>query len=331
MDRPDLLIAIARSEFETLFSPDTRAELAGLGNVTFGTGTSVELPDDVAERFDAVVTSWSTTTPDPKTLVGHKLRLAVHSGGSARRLFPRHLLDAGLKLSQPGAAAMAPAVAELALALTLDLLRHVHTYDRWFWTERVWLREPELGRSLSARQIGLVGMSRVGRHYLRLVQAFEPAPVRVYDPYLSDEQAEDLGCVRTGLDQLFSTCNVIAAHAPATPDTAGMINARQLAALPDGAVLINTARSAIFDTPALVAELTSGRLAAGLDVFDTEPLPADSPLLGLSNVILTPHVAGATREARWAQGDGVVAELHRFVAGQALQHAIDPHAYDSLA
>lgn len=331
MDRPDLLIAIASSEFETLFSPDARAELTDFANVTFGTGTSVELPDDVAEGFDAVVTSWSTATPDPKTLVGHKLRLAVHSGGSVRRLFPRHLLNAGLTLSQPGAAAMAPAVAELALALTLDLLRHVHTYDRRFWTDRVWLREPELGRSLSARQIGLVGLGRVGRHYLRLVQAFEPAPVRVYDPYLSDEQAVELGCVRTGLDDLFSTCDVIAVHAPATPDTAGMINARRLAALPDGAILINTARSAVIDTQALVTELTRGRICAGLDVFDTEPLPPDSPLLGLSNVILTPHVAGATSEARYAQGDGVVAELRRFFGGEALRHVIDSEAYDTLA
>src|SRR5699024_9160798 len=101
--------------------------------------------------------------------------------------------------------------------------------------------------------------------------------------------------------------------------------------LPADAVLINAGRSALVDQEALTAELVSGRIRAGLDVFDSEPLPAEHPLYGLENVVLTPHVAGGTVEARFGQGAPGVAEIGRFLRGEDLEHEVTPAIYNRLA
>lgn len=101
-----------------------------------------------------------------------------------------------------------------------------------------------------------------------------------------------------------------------------MIGAPELALLPDNAFLVNTARSWVIDMDALLAELQSGRIRAALDVYDREPLPADSPFRRLDNVILTPHIAGATAQARFRQGQTVVDELRRFFAGEPLRYEV---------
>lgn len=334
MNRPHICVAVAREEFDLLFCPAAQRDLRDLTVVGFGTGPhGTVLPPGVADSCDAVVTSWSTVPFRPRELRGGRLALAAHSAGSVRRLYPRELLDHGPRLTQGGAAAMAPAVAELALTLTLALLRNLHHHDRALWTGRSWAdaRRPELGQALSERRVGLVGLSRTGRWYARMVKALGTSVVRAYDPYADPEAAAALGVEMTGLDELFADCDVIAVHAPATPETHHLVGGRQLGTLPDGAVLVNTARSWVVDQEALLSEVVSGRLRAGLDVFDGEPLPSSSPFLGLPNVIVTPHVAGGTLEARRAQGRTVVEELRRFFAGEPLAHEVLPATYDLLA
>jgi phosphoglycerate dehydrogenase-like enzyme len=332
--RPKVCVAVAPDEFDLLFSTEAQRRLHALAEVEFGTGERhTVLPRGVADDVDAVVTSWSTTPFDPELLRGSRLRLAVHSAGSIRRLFPKEVLDGGVRVCQAGAAAMAPAVAELAVTLTLALLRNVHRHDRVLAAGGDWAtaRQPVLGRSLAARRVGLVGLGRAGRCYARMVRALGVSALRAYDPYADPEAARAQGIQLVGLAELFGTSDVVSVHAPSTPETRHLVGRDELAALPDGAVFVNTARSWVVDQEALLDELVAGRLLAGLDVFDTEPLPSDSPFLRLPNVLVTPHVAGATVEARRTQGDIVVDELSRFAAGQPLEHEVTPGAYDLLA
>lgn len=126
------------------------------------------------------------------------------------------------------------------------------------------------------------------------------------------------------LDELLATSQVVALHAPVLPETRHLIGARELALMPDSAVLVNTARSWLVDQDALLAELRSGRLDAALDVFDLEPLPTDHPFRTLPNVLLTPHQAAGTVECRRRQGGIVLDEIARFAAGQPLRHAVTP-------
>lgn len=325
-------VTMRPSEFDRLFAPEAAAELGRLTQVDYADGEGkVPVPDDVAERYDALITSWSTQAFPPERLDGGRLRLAVHAAGSVRSLYPREVLAGRLRLAQGGADAMAVAVAELTVTLALVLLRNVHSHDRGLQQTRDWVVGGRglLGRSVHEQRVGIVGLSRVGRHTARMMQGLGVNRLRAYDPYAAPESAP--GIELLGLDELCATSDVLLVCAPVTPETRHLLGGPQFSALPDGAVVVNAGRSAVTDEDALVAELRTGRIGAGLDVFDTEPLPADSPLFGLDNVVLTPHVAGGTTWSRLQQGRDVVEEVARFLRGEPLAHEVTTENYDRLA
>ncbi|MBZ2199548.1 hydroxyacid dehydrogenase [Occultella gossypii] len=329
-----IFVAIEPAEFARLYDDSTRRALADLGEIVHPDGAEprVPVPPGVGSEFDVLITSWTTQRFDPAILTGPRLKLAVHSAGSVRGLYPVEILGAGLRLAQGGSEAMAVAVAEMSVTMTMALLRNLVLHDRRFQSSRDWRTGGVgmLGHSISAQRIGLVSLSRVGRHYARMVQGLGASALRAYDPYVSAEDAARLGVTLCDLDELCATSDVLSIHTPVTAETAGLIGAEQLALLRDGAMVINTARAAVTDSGALLAEVTSGRLRAGLDVFAEEPLAADSAFFGLENVILTPHVAGGTVEARFAQGRTVQAEIARYLADGELRFEVTPDNYHRL-
>lgn len=333
MERARIYAAVSAEEMDRLYDPQTQRGLADLGELVLAGGNGpVELPARLADEYDVLITSWSTAPFPPEELRGERLRLAVHSAGSVRTLFPREVLD-DLRLAQGGSDAMALPVAELALTLTLAVLRNLHTHDRGLQQTRDWEAAGHgmLGRGIAHQRIGVVGLSRTGRHYVRMVRGLGVTRVAAYDPYATAADAEELGVQLVGLEELCRGSDVLAVHAPATPQTRHLVDRRLLALLPDGAILVNTARSAVVDEAALTDELVAGRLRAGLDVFDEEPLPSTSPLFGLPNVLLTPHVAGGTVEARYAQGATVLREITGFLTDGTLRFEVTRDNYDRLA
>lgn len=329
-----IFVAINPDEFAMLFSEASIERLLCLGHVDRSSEpVAVPLPPDVADSYDVLVTSWCTQPFDDKNLLGSRLKLAVHTAGSIRTLFPKCVLENGVQVVQAGADAMAPPVAELALTLTLALLRNLHTHDRGLQATRDWVLGGAglLGNSIQEQRIGVVGLSRTGRQYVSMLHGLGVRQVCAYDPYVSTAEAEELGVELVDLNELCLTSDVVAIHAPVTPETRHLIGATELASMKAGAILINTARSAVVDQDALIHEVVIGRIRAGLDVFNDEPLPGTSPLFGLPNVLLTPHIAGGTVEARHMQGATVVAEIERFIAGQPLQHEVRVENYDRLS
>ena len=156
--------------------------------------------------------------------------------------------------------------------------------------------------------------------------------VAVYDPYLSGAEAATLGVEKVDdLDELCASVRLLSIHAPDIPPTRGMIGAGQLARLPGGATVVNTARPALVDQDALIAELRSGRLSAVLDVTDPDPLPAGHPLLALPNAFVTPHVAGAKGNELTRLSELAVTEVERFVAGEAPLHPVLATDLDRIA
>jgi phosphoglycerate dehydrogenase-like enzyme len=226
---------------------------------------------------------------------------------------------------------MAQAVAELAVFMTISRLRDLDRVDRVMTAHHDWAGAGfGLGQTLAETTVGVIGASRVGRAYLKLVVA-AGSEVLLHDPYLDENEAKELGARLVPLDTLLAESTVVALHAPVTEETRSMIGASQLALIPDGGVLVNTARSALVDTAALLDELRSGRLSAALDVFDQEPLPADSEWWQLPNVLLTPHLGAKTWHSRRAQGSIVVEEIGRYCTGRELQHEVFPSTYDLMA
>jgi glyoxylate reductase len=205
------------------------------------------------------------------------------------------------------------AVADLTFALILATRRHLVESDR-FVREGGWRRgwaQPELlGRDLAGSTLGLVGMGRIGTEVARRAEAFG---MRIVHHRRSDG---------VPLDELFRSSDVVSLHVPLTEETRGLLSRERLSLIQDGATLVNTARGAIVDEEALVEELASGRISAGLDVFAHEPRVPER-LLGLPNVVLTPHIASATVETRAAMTRVLVDNVRAFLRGEPLPNPVD--------
>lgn len=214
----------------------------------------------------------------------------------------------------------ADAVAELAVALLFGLARLVVPADRDVRAGQVY-RDGTIpyqrfrAWELKGRTAGLVGLGAVGRATRWRLEGLG-LEVVACDPYADDATAT--------LDELLASADVVSMHAPVTAETAGMIGAEQFSAMKPGALYVNTARARLHDTDALVDALRSGHLAgAALDHFEGENLPVDHPLVAMPNVVLTPHIGGATWDTECRQATIVADELARFVAGEALLHAVE--------
>ncbi len=210
--------------------------------------------------------------------------------------------------------------ADLAMTLVLMTLRRAGEGERQLrggrW--RGWRPTHLMGRQVTGRTLGIVGLGRIGRAVA--ARAYRGFGMRVlgWGRTMPDAATlAELGVepVRS-LEALLSASDIVSLHVPGTDETAGMINARALALMPPGAFLINTARGNVVDTDALIASLLAGHLAgAGLDVYPREP-EVDRRLLGMEQVTLMPHLGSATREGREAMGFRALANLEAFFEGR---------------
>ena len=187
------------------------------------------------------------------------------------------------------------AVAEGAVTLMLAVLRRVREMDAVVrenrWDERWKVR---LGDLTEAR-VGLIGFGRIARFTAKICGAGFGAELAAYDPMLAPDEITAAGAAPMDLAELLGWADVISIHVPLTEGTRNLIGAKELALMRPGAVIVNTSRGGIIDEAALAEALTAGSIGgAGIDVFETEPPPADHPLFALDNVVLGPHVAGVT-------------------------------------
>ncbi len=193
-----------------------------------------------------------------------------------------------------------------------------------------WNKEPWFPGNFGAT-VGLVGLGAIGRIVAERLRTYD-VQVLAYDPYAKPEVFASLGAIRVdSLVELARRSWILSVHAPNIPACEGMINAEVLAAMPDGATLINTARGKLVDEPALVAELSKGRIKAHLDVTWPEPPAADSPLLRLPNVWLTPHLAGSHSREIQRMGRLAVDECVRILAGQAPTYGVEESMLHTMA
>ena len=241
------------------------------------------------------------------------LRLVANFGVGYDRIGVEVLKRHGVAVSNtPGV--LSAATADLTFALILAARRRVVEGDRTVragaWTGS-WA-DGLLAEELTGATLGIVGLGRIGEAVARRAQGFE---LRIL--YTQRRPvATGLGEYRQ-LDDLLAEADIVTLHAPLTPETRSLIDARRLGLLRDGACFVNTSRGEIVDEPALVAELVSGRIRAGLDVFAHEPRVPEE-LLSLDNVVLTPHLGSGTRQAREAMTRLVVDNILAWERGEAL-------------
>ena len=210
------------------------------------------------------------------------------------------------------------ATADLAMALILATRRRVvegDTFVREGQWGTEWVVPALLGQEVSGSTLGIVGLGRIGQAVARRARGFETRLLYTKRSRLPGAEERELGVEFREVDDLLAEADIVTLHVPLTPETNRLLDAGRLGLLRDGACLVNTARGAIVDEPALVEELESGRIRAGLDVFAHEP-DVPTELLELPNVVLTPHVGSATQETREAMTRVLVDNLQAAAAGK---------------
>jgi phosphoglycerate dehydrogenase-like enzyme len=274
--------------------------------------------------IEVLITSWGCPRIDEAIIdAAPRLKLIAHLAGSVKGFIDDAVWRRGIQVVNAVGANAVP-VAEYTIAAILFANKQVFKLNQYYVKHKQnkapWTKEaPNVGNY--AKTIGIVGASHVGRLVIAHLRNYDMRTL-LYDPYITPIDARDLGAFKVGLAELLSQSDVVSIHAPLLHETRGMIGARELSLVRDGATLINTARGAIVDHAALESELCRGRINAILDTTEPEVLPPSSPLYDLPNVFLTPHIAGSLGNETERLADHIVAEIDRFTNGVALKYLV---------
>ncbi len=266
----------------------------------------------MAEGLGAEVLIVRTNIPPEYFAQAPNLRAAVRHGAGLDMVPMQAANAAGVLVANvPGANAQT--VAEYAIFAAIALLRQFRPVDTALRSQG-WVAGrafADHSRDFGGRTLGIFGFGNIGRTLHRMAQGFGltiASHTRSPQNLPPDVQA-------LSLDKLVAASDILVLCAPLTDDTRGALNAARIASLKPGAIVINVSRGPIIDTEALIPALQSGRISAALDVFDIQPLPMDSPLWTLPNVLLTPHVAGVTQDSMWRMGAITADEVLRILNG----------------
>jgi D-3-phosphoglycerate dehydrogenase len=211
--------------------------------------------------------------------------------------------------------------AEHTIGLMLALLRKIPQADGSLKSGK-WERQKFIGAELHEKVLGIIGLGKIGIEVVRRALSFK-THVLVFDPFVSDSVARDLGITLVKLEELLARSDIVSLHAPLTPATKRMINAEAFACMKEGSFLINAARGELVDEAALLAALTSGRLAgAALDVFAGEPKP-NPELVRLPNVVSTPHIGASTFEAQEKVGLDIALQIRDYFVDGIVRNAVN--------
>ncbi|KQX59117.1 MULTISPECIES: hydroxyacid dehydrogenase [unclassified Streptomyces] len=319
-NRPALLLAMGEDVAGRLLTDAHRTRLAVLAR-TDPHLVAHDLTDPgpraaaALAEAEILLTCWGATPLTAEVLDrAPRLKAVVHAAGSVKHHITDACWERGLRVTSAAAANALP-VAEYTLAAILfagkRVLGSAQRYAE-LRTDHSWLTESAAWGNYR-RTVGIVGASRIGRRVIELLRPFD-IEILLYDPY-ADVPPPGVELV-ADLDELCARSTVVSVHAPQLPSTYRMIGAAQLAAMPDGATLINTSRGSLIDEQALLPHLVRGRLHATLDVTDPELPPPGSPLYTLPNVLLTPHVAGSLGNELHRMTDQALDEVERYGKGE---------------
>ena len=325
MQKRKILYLPPKDLSKDILSPKAIETLERMGTVIWNQLDRNYTSDELLELVpgaEVIITSWGSPNITDEILAeATELKIVGHAAGSVKTRLTPAGHERGITLLS-AAAVIAEAVAEYTLWAMLSGQRSLLRYDQLMKVERGWkTQEQFFGHCLHRKKVGIVSASMVGRRVINLLKPFG-CDLVVYDPYLSEQEAQLLGVRTVSLDTLFAEADIVSVHAPSTTETKGMITADHFRSIQNGALFINTARTWVLDQDALVIELKRNRFFAIIDVFDQEPLPAEHPIRDLENVYLTPHVSGHTIETRLRLVEEIVRDVERFYNNEPLELAV---------
>jgi len=330
-DKPNILVNLPEGFFQTPWLADIWGRLDAIATVTQAScNTDDEIRPYLAEADAVLMWSWPELTPElladaPRLKFAGHINLLLDAAKAE--------MAAGLTISE-ARRGWSAAVAEMALTLMLAGLRKTSAYHIAMrnGTES-WGAMPDgidaEERQLTGRSVGIVGLGGIGQRLAELLAPFR-VDLRAYDPYMPAEAAAKVNARMTTMDELAAESDVIVLCAPNTQETLGILSAERIAALRPGAVVVNIGRTWLVDNDAFLARLQKGDIIGMLDVFETEPLEADSPLRALPNVFCTPHCAGGLAESVQRVLTWLIDDLEAHLAGKPGKHNVTPVDYHGL-
>jgi D-3-phosphoglycerate dehydrogenase len=288
--------------------------------------THDQLPDGLPAALadaDALVVRSAVQVDDELMAKAPRLRVIGRAGVGVDNIDAAAATRRGIVvMNTPGANAVA--VAELTIALMLGLARKLPKANSTMHAGQ-WEKKSLQGAELRGKTLGILGLGRIGLEVAKRAKGFG-LEIIGSDPFVSAAVARENGIKLVTLDELIAGSDYITLHVGLTPQTAGVINAKSIAAMKKGVRIVNCARGELIEDAALVEALKSGQVGgAALDVFAVEPLK-DSPYAALDNVILTPHIAGSTSEAQEAVGMQIARQVREYLKLGVVQNAVNLHS-----
>jgi len=332
---PTILVCINEIEKKTFLPEPVWAELEALDARIIlrdsGGMDTAALAECFAElRPEILVSAWSTPRlPEgegAEEVLGH-LKVMAHLPGSLKKVLPRVYLEKGLLATNWGTS-ISRTISECALMLILCSLRRTAKWQLEMHPSDGWKTPQSTFLSLFERRVGIHGFGAIGQALVPLLKPFD-VQISAYSPSVPEEVFAELGVHKCEtLEELFSNSDVLVELAPSTPKYYHSVTEELLRMLPEDGVFVNVGRGATVDEAALGRVAQEGQLQIGLDVYEEEPLPADSPLRGLKNVCLLPHIGGPTIDRRQDAGKRAIADVRDWLAGDPVKGTVSPEAYD---
>ena len=308
---------------ERFLTPRNRELLNSIGEVEqnpYDRPLTVEEVVELANDADVLITCWGTCLyHKADVLKMPNLKLIAHFAGSVAPVVAQDVYETDVKVIS-GNDVFAKSVAEGCLCYTLAALRRLEHFMSNM-RQGGFKEDPHYNRGLFGKKLGIVGFGAIARYYLELVRWFD-LEVLIYSSHLTDEEAAKYGGRTASLEEIFSQCDVISIHASNTPKTYHMITRELLERLKPDALLVNTARGAVIDEPAMFEMLLDGKFYAALDVYEVEPPAPDAPIRKCENVLLMPHMGGPTMDMRSVVAIEVIKDIARLGRGEQLQYEI---------
>ena len=223
-------------------------------------------------------------------------------------------------------------VAELTIGLMFDVARRISESDRYVrsgsWQSPTAPYIDLRGMELNGRTVGIIGFGAIGRRVAQITHALGMTVI-VHDPFVAEPGSEHDYVDMVPLDELLESSDIVTLHSPPAEDGTPLLAAEELSSMRPGAFLINTASAALVDSSALAAELRSRHIAgAGYDIFETTPIEPSHPLSSLDNVVLTPHIGGATDESIERHSQMIATDLQKIAAGELPNNLVNPDVWE---
>jgi phosphoglycerate dehydrogenase-like enzyme len=321
-----ILISIAKNGYRGLyFPPEVIEKLQSLGEIVWNDSEKEFSDEELREKLkdtDILFTGWGTETLGIEVLeCADRLKMVAHAAGSVIPIISDYLFSKNIKIIS-GNNVFAESVAEAVIGFIISTLRHVPHFNNEMHKGNWKIGYTVKTEGLLDQTVGLVGFGAISRELIKMLQPFR-THIIVHDPFVDEETLREYGVKKAAsLDEIFAKSKIISLHVPRKPETYHLIDSRLLSMIQDGALLINTARGDVIDEKALEEELLKNRFKVFLDVYESEPLPRSSKLIGLDNAILMPHLSVSMDRYKYVTL-ALIEDIQNYLEGRTLKNEIN--------